>query len=142
MVYFIYKVLVAIKGQVPTGKFFSTRIKYGEQSSEETNYVDTKSGHCFRDQGQYPCPLFPPRCSPQNRKLPSRTRVGQGAGSQTVKERRCAGSRRSFASNPWHLSRKCGHPGHCGSEDHPPRARSSCCTRTSERSLVPSSFRF
>lgn len=93
MVYFIYKVLVAIKGQVSTGKFFSIRIKYGEQSSEETNYVDTKSGHCFRDQGQYPCPLFPPRCSPQNRKLPSRTRVGQGAGSQTVKERRRAGSR-------------------------------------------------
>lgn len=33
MVYFIYKVLVAIKGQVPTGEFFSTRIKYGEQSN-------------------------------------------------------------------------------------------------------------
>lgn len=31
MMYFIHMDLVAVKGQVPTGKFLSTRIKYGNR---------------------------------------------------------------------------------------------------------------
>ena len=67
--------------------------------------MDTKNGHsCLIKDSKDP--FLPPRWSPQNRKLQSRTER-QAAGSQTVKERReeqqtHSAVSRSLATSPRH----------------------------------------